>query len=40
MRVVGHWNGLPREAAESLSLEIFRTQLDSALSNLQELTLL
>lgn len=31
MRVVRHWNGLPREVG--VSLHIFRTQLDKALNN-------
>ena len=34
MRVVKHWNGLPREVAEAPSLETFKTRLDRALSNL------
>ena len=34
MRVVKHWNGLPREAVEAPSLETFKTRLDRALSNL------
>ncbi|KFP14182.1 hypothetical protein Z169_12627, partial [Egretta garzetta] len=34
MRVVKHWNGLPREMVEAPSLEIFKTRLDRALSNL------
>lgn len=34
MRILKHWNGLPREAGESLSLEIFKTQVDKAMSNL------
>ncbi|KFZ68871.1 hypothetical protein N338_04344, partial [Podiceps cristatus] len=34
MRVVRHWNRLPREAVEAPSLETFKTRLDGALSNL------
>ncbi|KFP10184.1 hypothetical protein Z169_11977, partial [Egretta garzetta] len=34
MRVVKHWNGLPREAVEAPSLETFQARLDGALSNL------
>jgi len=34
MRVVKHWNGLPREAVEAPSLGTFKTMLDRALSNL------
>ncbi|KFR09816.1 hypothetical protein N306_03132, partial [Opisthocomus hoazin] len=34
MRVVKHWNGLPREVAEAPCLETFKTRLDRALSNL------
>ncbi|KFP20214.1 hypothetical protein Z169_06698, partial [Egretta garzetta] len=34
MRVVKHWNRLPREVAEAPSLEAFRARLDGALSNL------
>jgi len=34
MRLVKHWNGLPREVVEAPSLETFKTRLDRALSNL------
>jgi len=34
MRMVKHWNRLPREAVDALSLEVFRARLDGALSNL------
>ncbi|KFP23223.1 hypothetical protein Z169_04917, partial [Egretta garzetta] len=34
MRVVKHWNGLPREVVKAPSLEIFKARLDGALSNL------
>lgn len=40
VRVVKDWNRLPREVMESSSLEIFKTQLHNALSNLLYLTLL
>ena len=34
MRVVKHWNRLPREAVAAPSLVVFKTRLDGALSNL------
>ncbi|KFR10819.1 hypothetical protein N306_07593, partial [Opisthocomus hoazin] len=34
MRVVKHWNRLPREVVEAPSLETFKTRLDRALSSL------
>ncbi|KFR06812.1 hypothetical protein Y956_10102, partial [Nipponia nippon] len=34
MRVVRHWNRLPREAVDAPSLEMFKARLDGALSNL------
>jgi len=34
MKVVKHWDGLPREVVEAPSLETFQTRLDRALSNL------
>ncbi|KFR11211.1 hypothetical protein N306_09593, partial [Opisthocomus hoazin] len=34
MRVVKHWNRLPREAVDAPSLSVFKVRLDGALSNL------
>ena len=34
VRVVGHWNMLPREVVNAPSLEPFKARLDGALSNL------
>ncbi|KFQ97454.1 hypothetical protein Y956_02603, partial [Nipponia nippon] len=34
MRVVRHWNRLPREVVDAPSLEAFKARLDGALSSL------
>jgi len=34
VRVVKHWNRLPREVVDAPSLETFKARLDRALSNL------
>jgi len=34
MRVVRHWNRLPREAVDAPSMELFKARLDGVLSNL------
>ena len=34
MRVVKHWNRLPKEVVDAPSLETFKVRLDRALSNL------
>ncbi|KFW80077.1 hypothetical protein N305_08212, partial [Manacus vitellinus] len=34
VRVVRHWNRLPREAVDAPALEAYKTRLDGALSNL------
>ena len=34
MRVMSHWNRLPREAADAPSLEVFKVRLDKTLRNL------
>lgn len=34
METVKHWKRLPREAVQSPSMKVFKTQLDEALGNL------
>ncbi|KFQ02180.1 hypothetical protein N330_14252, partial [Leptosomus discolor] len=34
LRVVDHWNRLPKEVVDAPSMEVFKTRLDGALSNL------
>jgi len=34
VRVVSHWNRLPRKAVGAASLEAFKARLDEAVSNL------
>jgi len=34
MRVMKHWNRLPREAVDAPSLALFKARLNGALSNL------
>ncbi|KFP94072.1 hypothetical protein N329_00147, partial [Haliaeetus albicilla] len=34
VRVVRHWNRLPRDSVDAPSLEVFKARLDGALGNL------
>ncbi|KGL96631.1 hypothetical protein N301_08797, partial [Charadrius vociferus] len=34
LRIVRHWNRLPREVVDAPSLEVFKARLDGALGNL------
>ena len=34
VRVVRHWNRMPREAVDAPSLEVFKARLDGALGNM------
>ncbi len=40
VRVTEHWSRLPREVVESLSMEIFKTHLDTLLCSLLHFTIL